>query len=203
MEANEKVRAFVAIELPEELKDSLVALQDSLRDKKQERHIKWAKPSTMHLTISFLGDIPTNRIEALKESLSIATRGLAPFTLSTGAIEIRNKRVLWLSINNSPKLAELAERVETAVESLIEERVEDPKEKSDKKHKERAFRAHLTLARIKDGKGYQPLREKVAKNSTKTDFSFIASEAVLFSSFLRPEGAEHTPLKRIVFGKET
>lgn len=199
MEEDEKVRAFVAIELPEELKDSLVALQDSLRDKKQERSIRWTKPSTMHLTISFLGDIPSEKIEALKESLSLACEGLKPFTLSVGAVEIRNRRVLWLSINESPELAELAERVE----STVEESIEDGKEKSGKKRKKRPFRAHLTLARIKDTKGYQLLREKVERSPDKSGFSFIASEAVLFSSSLRPEGALHTPLKRIVFGKET
>ncbi len=51
----EKIRSFIAVELPAEVKQGLAGLQAKL--KAGGKQVKWVEPENMHLTLQFLGDI--------------------------------------------------------------------------------------------------------------------------------------------------
>jgi len=61
--ATGEVRAFVAIELPAEVKSFLRAIVAEL--KKTAADVKWARPEGTHLTLKFQRPMPTDLIPIL------------------------------------------------------------------------------------------------------------------------------------------
>lgn len=62
-------RLFVAIDLPNSTRQLLAALDP------QVRGVHWTDPVQMHLTLSFLGDVPDEPEAALREKLSLIKFG--------------------------------------------------------------------------------------------------------------------------------
>ena len=56
------IRAFLAVELSQELRAELATVQQELKrriepEMKRDMRISWAQPASIHLTIKFLGDM--------------------------------------------------------------------------------------------------------------------------------------------------
>lgn len=132
-------RLFVAIELPPDLIQTLVGLQDAL---KEARPARWVKPAHMHLTLQFLGDVPVAQNKALIAALNetIPTQN-QPFDLVAAGIgvfpSLKRPRVIWAGIEGDvPALNALQAGVVQATQSMGIS--------PDK----RPFNAHLTLGRV-------------------------------------------------------
>src|SRR3990167_7452736 len=115
---SDAIRAFIAIELSQELKDALEYIEDSLRPKISGA--KWVKPDNIHLTLKFLGHINTDTIESIKSILEEIAKNRTPFTIrlsSPGAFPtIERPRVIWVGIDKGS-----GESIELA--NLIDEKV--------------------------------------------------------------------------------
>ena len=72
---DERLRLFVAIDLPEDVRESLGRLQSDLR-----RHdlpgLRWTRPEGVHLTLKFLGETPASSLAAIEGALARAVRGM-------------------------------------------------------------------------------------------------------------------------------
>ncbi|MBR6466998.1 MAG: RNA 2',3'-cyclic phosphodiesterase, partial [Desulfovibrio sp.] len=66
-------RLFTAVELPEDTRASLAALQGDFPG------MRWVDPSRMHLTLRFIGEVDAACAEAVRQSL--ASVHAAPFVL--------------------------------------------------------------------------------------------------------------------------
>jgi 2'-5' RNA ligase len=131
------VRAFVAIELTEEVKEGLRDAQERLG--KCRARLKMVDPALAHLTLKFLGEVAPEQIEAVEEALR-TVRG-APFTLTVGGVEGNNRRrprVVWCTVSDGGETARLASAVEKALEPFGFER------------EKRGFTPHITLARVRE-----------------------------------------------------
>jgi 2'-5' RNA ligase len=81
------IRAFIAIELPPHVIESIGRLQERL--KSSDFRISWVRPENIHLTLKFLGDIDSDRVQEIgrlmtralsrQEPLEIFARGLGVF----------------------------------------------------------------------------------------------------------------------------
>jgi 2'-5' RNA ligase len=181
-------RVFCAIELPDALKARAGDFQSRVRESTPGVRASWERPEKLHLTLKFLGEIELPRVEALTRAAGRAAEGLRPFVLSvtgTGTFPPRGvPRVLWLGVEDpSGGLARLHARLEDecARESF-------PRE-------QKAFRPHLTLARLRSREG----AERLGALHRETQFeaqSFTVSELVVVRSELLPGGARHTPIIR-------
>jgi 2'-5' RNA ligase len=97
----EKIRSFIAIELPESLKTELAGLQSKLKVEKPR--IKWVSPDSIHLTLKFLGDIDATAIDRIEQAMTEAVNDIKPFGLSTGQLGVfpksgwgwRGKSMYW------------------------------------------------------------------------------------------------------------
>lgn len=169
------MRLFVAIDLPDTVKDQLDMLQAHIPT------ARWVKRQQMHLTLFFLGE--TDRLADIKAGLaSIET---PPFELTltgVGRFPKRYKqppRVLWVGIDAGLALTQLHEQV-TSVLSGIGLAPE-----------KRPFSPHITLARLKTR---EMLPEVDAFLNTHDAFrvpSVPITEFVLFSSVLSQQGARY------------
>lgn len=179
-----KIRVFIAIELSQEVKREL---SQAVRDlKRSGADVKWVHPRTMHLTLKFLGDISGKETRNIVRHLGEIASRTAPFDMVLGGMGVFPDRgavkVIWAGIGKGAREAEnlagaVAERL--AVEGFPPEA--------------RKFRPHLTLGRVKSGKGRSDLKSAVLKAKVEPVKSTV-DKIVMFRSELTPEGAVHTPL---------
>jgi 2'-5' RNA ligase len=174
------MRAFIAIELPQEIKDSLARLQQKL--KLAGADVKWVEPKNIHLTLKFLGEIDEqaqNRIIVKLEEISCAAKKFVISLASCGAFPNTNSpRVIWQGIEQGDKeVSAIATAIETQLESIG-----IPKEN-------REFSSHITLGRTRSSKNRQELAQAISEFSLKPlKDKFPASKITLFKSILTPRG---------------
>ncbi len=180
------IRSFLAIELGNAQREMAVRILGELSRIPAE--VKWVKPEQLHLTLKFFGSIPQETVDrvitvlgpelAQHPRFSLTLKGLGAFP------NLRRPRVIWMGVGGDlSSLQELQGSVENRLASIG-----IPKE-------ERPFRGHLTLGRVKGGL----IREEVAQCWLRVfegeSTPFEVTEAVLFRSDLKPQGAIYTPLK--------
>ncbi|UCE97936.1 MAG: RNA 2',3'-cyclic phosphodiesterase [Dehalococcoidia bacterium] len=134
------IRTFIAIELPDELKQQLTELQRKLMTDNQPG-IKWVNPNGIHLTLKFLGNIRENYIGGITEAMTEATAQISPFFLETTKIgafpNLKWIQVIWVGLGGEiDKLIRLQHLIEISLKKL------------GFKTEQRPFKPHLTLARI-------------------------------------------------------
>ncbi|MGA3207788.1 MAG: RNA 2',3'-cyclic phosphodiesterase [Syntrophales bacterium] len=186
MSDEKAIRAFLAIDPPEEIFDEIIKIQEHLR-KAIQGDIRWVRPEGIHLTLKFFGyvyesdivnisNVVENNVAAMK-ALMLNVRNLGAFP------SVNRPRVLWLGIDgDTDALINLQAEIDTRLQDY------------GFKKEERPFRPHLTLARIKESKGLVGLAETVKKNEGYTAGSFTISGLTLFKSDLKPTGAIYTKL---------
>lgn len=141
----EKLRAFIAVHLPEEVRTALEHVNEALAQQVPRKSVRWVTPERMHLTMRFLGDTAVSNLPTITAALDQATQGQSAFTLTLGQLGCfpnrRRPRVIWVGLDgNLAPLWELKRQVDAALQPLGWE------------PETRPFRAHLTLGRVKDSR---------------------------------------------------
>ena len=182
------MRLFVALEIPPTVRENLANFIKQLRPLAPEP--RWLRPENLHVTLKFIGELPAERLTAIRTALaSIRTaqavtidfRGLGFFPNG------KRPRVFWAGMNASPNLKMLAADIEHAVEKLG-----IPPE-------QRPFSPHLTLARFEPPRLPEKLRVPIQDNAEREFGSLAAQEFHLIESKLKPSGAEYTTLESFLF----
>src|SRR5215471_15664420 len=97
--APERLRLFIAMRIPEEIKAGFRAAQAELREDLPGARMSWAKADQFHLTLKFLGNVETERVDAFRQALISACQRFVPLRLRAegmGAFpNLRDPRVLW------------------------------------------------------------------------------------------------------------
>jgi 2'-5' RNA ligase len=184
------LRTFIAIELDEELKGNLTHLQDRLREQLAPGSVRWVRPEGIHLTLKFLGDTTTDKVEEVKAALTQAAGEVEPFTFTVSGLgcfpNARRPRVVWVGLHElTGSLVRLRDAVEAHVAPLG-----FPTEN-------RPFRAHLTLGRVHRHASKSEVREigeVVAASSTGTIDEMTVTSVFYIKSDLKPSGAVYTIL---------
>ena len=143
------MRLFLAINLEPDVRRDVIDATGPLREAAPS--LTWADESRLHLTLKFLGAQPEESVRPLADAMTgVAARHRA-FRLrvtEVGAFpSFRRARVVWMGVDRDPRLELLHHDVEVACEQLGYE-VEG-----------RAFRPHLTLARVREGTDVEELRQ--------------------------------------------
>jgi RNA 2',3'-cyclic 3'-phosphodiesterase len=140
--SNETWRVFCAIDVPQSVRASLMALVSQLREEFPHANASWSRPDNIHLTLNFFGEIPRSRVDSLSKAAEHAARSLEPFTVSldgTGVFPTHGApRVLWVGIEDPDAgLGKLYKALEAGCSAAGFPREERP------------FHAHITIARIR------------------------------------------------------
>jgi len=172
------MRIFIAIELPENIKDYLKEIQKDLSG------IKGSLVKDFHLTLKFLGELEENKIEKIKEKLSEIK--FDKFLVNLGKIGFFPTesyiRVVWIGIEPEEKITEVQKKVDEAMKEFGF--------KDDFK-----FKSHLTLARVKFIDDKKTFVEKLKKLEIKP-LEFDVSSFSLMKSTLTSEGPVYEELKK-------
>ena len=188
----QKVRLFVAVELPEGVRHALGGAIARLRER-DLGELRWASPDGIHLTLKFLGDVEATRVAELQAALAPAASGHTSFTLrlANGGVfpNAKGPRVVWVGLDGDlESLMSLQRDVEQALAG-----VGFPPEA-------RAFQAHLTLARLRDRLDSTERSRLMESLETLWEVEppeFQVRSLSLMQSTLEPTGAEYTRLGEV------
>lgn len=191
-DSEKNIRAFLAIEPPEDILQKISGLQEKLKREISGR-LSWTRPQGQHLTLKFFGDISRediNNINAAVQKRVVAEQKLNLKVEKLGVFpDARKPRVLWSGVTGDvERLINLHKKLDADFAALG-----FPAE-------DRSFKAHLTLARIKDPRDIAGLSEALKKYDAFKAGEFIADKLFLFQSNLTPQGAVYTKLAEFALG---
>jgi 2'-5' RNA ligase len=181
-------RIFCAFELPESLQARIQQHATTVREAVPEAAASWSRPDNIHLTLKFFGNVDQEKAPVISAALARAVKEFGPIEIQVGKTGVfprpNRPQVLWIGIEDpSGGLSRLHGRVDD----------ECAREKFPKE--ERAFRPHLTIARIRKPNN----ASRLADTHLRMEFAPVEitlSELVLFRSELSPEGSKYTAISR-------
>jgi 2'-5' RNA ligase len=181
-------RVFIAINLPENLKEKLVKFEKNF----PELPAKWVKKENLHLTLVFLGHLKDFHLEKVKEIIKEVGENFSPFSLSLkrvcfGPPKTSPPRLVWVELEKNEVLENLVKKLQEKLkENKIPFVVED-----------REFLPHITLARIRKWEFQRmDLEERPRINETIKE-SFEVKSIEIMESHLKRSGAEYIVLESI------
>jgi 2'-5' RNA ligase len=167
------VRAFVALDVPETA----------------ERPPGTA--AVTHLTLEFLGEIAPEIVRPLGEAIASAVAAVPAFRMTIEGVgafpNAARPRVVWADVREGREaVIDLARRVATATASVVPQRDSQP------------FTPHVTILRVRGSRDLDRAHRILSEWASRSFASFEVDEVVLYESELRPEGAVHTALQRVL-----
>jgi 2'-5' RNA ligase len=167
-------RLFIAVDLPETIRDNLASMSFGIPG------AKWTPPEQLHLTVRFIGEVDGALFREIKDALvgisyppfSMQLRGVGFFP-PRGA-----PRVLWAGVEKSEPLQVLKKKID---QMLFRAGVEPDARK---------FSPHITLARLKNSP-VQKIANFLAGNGLFSQEPFQVDNFKLYSSILSSKGAYH------------
>lgn len=179
-----RARLFVALDLPDELREGIVAWG---REALADPALRPVAPEALHVTLAFLGHRPEEEIEAIAEVVRERT-GPAPWVelLDPEQRPPRGRARLYAL----PVLSPGAEALQAGVAQGLAE-------KGFYEHEKRPFWPHVTVARVRpEGRGSR--RPAVVENPPeKLSEARICRRMTLYRSVLQPTGARYVPLAQV------
>ena len=153
------MRLFLAINLAPEMRSAVMDATSPLREAAPS--LSWVDETRLHLTLKFLGEQAESVVAPLSDAMRDVASNHRTFRLSVREIgafpNFRRARVVWMGVDREPRLEFLHHDVELACERLGFEL------------EGRAFRPHLTLARVKDRTDVEELRQ-LSRAGKRVDF---------------------------------
>ncbi len=189
------IRAFIAVELPEALKKELADLETQLQ-KNSPSVVKWVDPTSIHITLKFLGSVSEDSIDELMLVIEESVQGLTPFQLQVSEVgafpNMNSVQVVWVGVKGElARIRELQTRIEANSEQLG-----FPRES-------RYFTPHLTLGRVRNEATLNE-RQRLGKLLSETKFTAMNNIAVnavnLMKSQLTRTGAIYTCIGSVKLG---
>ena len=163
------------------MRSRLADVMEVLRSRPQGDRVRWVRQENLHVTLHFLGDIERQAVpgiaEAVRkevaniESFEMQARDPHPFPSS------RRPRVVAVDLESSGQLEKLTAAVQRGIVAAGFEQ------------EDRAFHAHLTLARIR-GRDLPSLTGEFDLGPPVR-----VTEVLLLQSDLRPEGPIYSELE--------
>ena len=188
-----ELRLFIAISLPSDLQAVLAAVANPFKPVMGST-VRWVKPSHLHVTLKFLGEVDQGKISLLKPELEQIASQYTPMDLSFQSCGVfpgwKDPRVIWIGIQASQQLTSLAGTLESELRVL------------GFRSEERPFSPHLTLGRVNGGltQTQKELLLAQVDSSKSTLYGTLRADHItLFRSDLQPEGPRYTDMSHANF----
>jgi len=178
-------RIFIAISLPNEIKEELEDIKQNLVNSFPDgvglAVGKWVKKENLHITMLFIGDADENRIVEVSQKIKEAIEGQVSFKIKINRVGLGAKekgipRLIWAEVGESKELESIAKKLGSP-----------------------NFKAHITLARIKAWQWKQIDPEEMPNVEQDLDIEFETKSIDIMESKLKRTGAEYSLLESIIF----
>ena len=179
------LRLFVAVEVPQEVRDALAEAVAPLRERFPKA--RWVPEGNQHLTLKFLGSTYPRLVEWVTSTVGEVASAQGAFEtrlVGLGAFpNARRARVLWAGLDDAgSSLAAIAGALDEALAREF-------------KIEKRAFTPHLTVARFEPRVAVDPIDVEFESEPFQID------RLVLFRSHLRRPAPVYEPLERFALGR--
>ena len=176
------MRLFVAVHLPDEVRERLAVVQHRLQGVRAD--VSWVRPGNIHLTLKFLGEVEPARLDQIRTALEEVARASEPCEAAVsgvGSFGGRIPRVVWAGITEGAEaLTALAGRVDAAMAGIGFPRETRP------------FSPHLTLGRVRSSRNAAEFLAAL-RAEARADFGRTPVAAFyLMESQLNPQGSIYT-----------
>lgn len=167
-------RLFVALELPGDIKERLVACRGGIEN------ARWQSREQMHLTLCFIGEVDQPQEADIR--VALAAVGFASFQVRLGGIGLfgkaRKPRSLWVGAESGGPLKHLHEKIDQGLST------------AGVATGSRKFTPHVTLARFRAGQARR-LEDFLDHYAGLALPAFDVNSFALFSSHLSQTGAQY------------
>ena len=185
---SEKIRAFIAFELPENVRAAIGRVQE--RFAAYRFKVRWVKITNIHLTLKFLGNIGREQIVPIETAILKATADFNPLTLAAKGVgvfpSIKRPRVIWVGVSEqTPMLMQLQKSIDEQLSTI------------GYAQENRSFKAHLTIGRVKSRIVPRQLAAAIEEITAFEPEPFAADSVILYQSDLQPAGPIYTRLKQV------
>jgi 2'-5' RNA ligase len=186
------MRLFVAVDLDDSARRAAEETAEALR-----RAIgpalpaRWIPARNMHLTVRFIGHVADDRAPAVLAALAPALP-IAPFDIEfggCGAFPPRGApRVIWIGLAQGlPSLSAMHDELDRRLAPL------------GFSAEQRAFSAHLTLARVTSARGASSAIVRAAfRDAIVSPARWRVDRATIFQSHLSPRGPRYEAVGHVV-----
>lgn len=182
-----RIRTFLAIDLGEDIRGRLIALQEELAAIAAD--VKWVEPENLHITLLFLGEVEQKEVLEVCRVAQMAVAELPLFTMSVEGAGCfpnpRRPRTLWVGVGEgSAEVVQVHDAIETSLLDMGYRR------------ETRAYVPHVTLGRVKGDRPNDELAKALAKHKTWSAGEISVREVCIMSSELTSDGPIYTVLGR-------
>lgn len=186
-----RLRLFIACLLPKPLTEALGRRIRGLE--RTGADVRFVPPRSLHLTLRFLGDVEDSCVMDTVAAVREAAAAGEPLRLSVHGLGVfppsRPPRVVFAGLaGDLDALRALAARLERLLEPLGHQ------------PERRPFVPHVTLGRVRSGRGADGLLAAVRAGADADFGAFTAGAVALMESHLSPGGAEHAVVARLPLG---
>lgn len=182
MKTAEKIRTFICLDFPEEVVKEVARVQQLVAKKKFVG--KLTELENLHLTLKFIGEVDSGRVERLKELLKKIE--FSEFDAHLDCLGVFSRfgkpSIVWIKVGGFGVFS-------------LQEKIDSLLEKEEKIKKEERFMSHLTIARIKYVSDKKDFVDYVRKISVR-NIPFKVSSFELRSSELNPNGPSYKTLQK-------
>jgi len=183
-----RARLFIALDLPDEVRDAVVAWQ---RGALHDAALRPVRPESLHLTLVFLGYQRERDIAPIADLVLGVSAPAPKIELQPEPVAVPRSR---------PRLFAL-EATSEGVVALHAEVSEALQAAGFYEPKKRPFWPHLSVARVKPEKrgSRRPARvkEPLPPLPPRSEHTFVSVRLRLYRSHLRPQGAEYESLAQL------
>jgi len=183
----EKIRSFIAIDLPIQLLEQIIQLQKELIPATRD-FVRWTRPENIHLTLKFLGDVDKEKLLQAKRLLDEIKFDHTPFILCMEGYGVfpnkKQPRIIWVGFEESQSILVLVSQINTKLQTLgIEPEI-------------RPYKPHLTIGRVRQiSNAYQnKVLDESLSSAKRIVNSFSVTEFKIYKSMLTPDGPKYTQL---------
>ena len=179
---------FCAFELPEALRALIKEHIQRVREAVPEAAASWSRVENIHLTMKFFGNVEQAKIAGLSAAAERIVKEFAAIKIAVGGTGVFPKpnrpQVLWIGIRDGSGLL-----------SQLHQRLEDEFAREGFSKEDRAFRPHLTIARIRKTHDATHLAQThLAMKFNEVEITL--DELILFRSELSPKGSKYSAISR-------
>ena len=180
------VRLFVAVDLPQAVRERLSALQGGVPA------ARWVASENLHLTLRFIGEVDYATARDIDDALNrIRAPAFAVAVAGVGCFGPEKRpRALWAGTDPSSPLQFLRDKVDRAVVA------------AGLAPDDRKFKPHVTLARFRERPGPR-LARWLTDNSLLRLGPISVDRFTLFESTLGGEGAVYRPIAEYALASES
>lgn len=176
------MRIFVAIDLPEDLKESIFEISQKIV---KQSPLRLVAKENLHLTLVFLGEKSEEEVERVKEAVAEATNRFGQIFLTVENLEFfppGRPRGIWFKMGGeTEKLKQFHKKI---IDELLKQKIQV---------EDLRFTSHVCVGRFKkETRAGSEARKKVEEISLKE--SFLAEKVTVFQSRLSPKGPTYFKL---------